>query len=153
MDDQVTGRDVIDIDCGSGILSLVAKKRGARKVIGIDIDPEAIEHSKLNARFNQLDIDFGTDLSEALTRAQNPLILMNMIEQDQASVWPLLAGYTDEMIVSGIMVERKEGYLLKRTELQHSRELQLDNWIGLHHFHTAHSRRHAAHSSVHRRGV
>ncbi len=35
-------RDVIDFGCGSGILGIAALKLGARSVLGVDIDPQAL---------------------------------------------------------------------------------------------------------------
>ncbi|MGO2322653.1 50S ribosomal protein L11 methyltransferase [Vibrio casei] len=46
------GKTVIDFGCGSGILAIAAIKLGAAKVIGIDIDPQAILASKDNAGRN-----------------------------------------------------------------------------------------------------
>lgn len=43
---------MIDFGCGSGILSLAALLLGAEKVIGIDIDPQALQASKANAERN-----------------------------------------------------------------------------------------------------
>ncbi len=143
MENQINGRDVIDIGCGSGILSLVAKKMGAKRVFGVDIDKESVMHSISNAKLNQLSIDYGQDLIWALNASKNPLILMNMIEQDQENVWPSLHSASQDIIVSGILSERKDSYLKKREELQPLRELQLNGWVGLHHSHS----RHTAHST------
>lgn len=52
---DLTGKTVIDFGCGSGILAIAAIKLGAKEVIGIDIDPQAILASKENARRNQVD--------------------------------------------------------------------------------------------------
>jgi len=43
------GETVIDIGCGSGVLSFVAARLGARKVYGTDLNREAIEFAALNA--------------------------------------------------------------------------------------------------------
>lgn len=57
------GDTVIDIGCGSGILSLVAAISGAKKVIAGDLDPQCIDATKENAAKNQLedkiDVRFG----------------------------------------------------------------------------------------------
>ena len=45
---------VIDIGCGSGILSIAALKLGADKALGVDIDPEAIRASGDNAAINDV---------------------------------------------------------------------------------------------------
>ncbi|MGR5178037.1 50S ribosomal protein L11 methyltransferase [Vibrio parahaemolyticus] len=49
---NLAGKTVIDFGCGSGILAIAAIKLGAAKVIGIDIDPQALTASKDNAERN-----------------------------------------------------------------------------------------------------
>ncbi|HCE3204420.1 TPA: 50S ribosomal protein L11 methyltransferase [Vibrio parahaemolyticus] len=49
---DLSGKTVIDFGCGSGILAIAAIKLGAEKVIGIDIDPQALLASKDNAERN-----------------------------------------------------------------------------------------------------
>lgn len=46
------GEDVIDYGCGSGILAVAAALLGARRVIAIDHDPQALEATRENARRN-----------------------------------------------------------------------------------------------------
>jgi len=41
---------VIDVGCGSGVLSFVAARLGAHRVIGCDISEEAVEIARLNAK-------------------------------------------------------------------------------------------------------
>lgn len=51
----LTGEEtVFDIGCGSGILSIIAAKLGAKTVFGVDIDPLAIEASYENCQVNQI---------------------------------------------------------------------------------------------------
>ena len=45
---------VLDIGCGSGILSVAAAKLGAEKIIGIDIDEDAVNTAKLCAQTNDV---------------------------------------------------------------------------------------------------
>jgi len=45
---------VLDVGCNSGVLSLVAATKTRQSVIGIDIDPHAIELAISNARLNVL---------------------------------------------------------------------------------------------------
>jgi len=49
---DLAGKTVVDFGCGSGILAIAAIKLGAAKVIGIDIDPQAIQASYDNAGRN-----------------------------------------------------------------------------------------------------
>ena len=111
---------VIDIGCGSGVLSLAAKCLGAEKVVGIDIDEGAIEHAKSNAALNGLNCMFG---KQATVFSETPLILMNMISSEQKLAWSAFAHlekYT--LIVSGFPEEEKEpqgyGALIKMERLE-----------------------------------
>lgn len=49
---DLEGKTVIDFGCGSGILAIAALKLGAKRAIGIDIDPQAILASTNNAEAN-----------------------------------------------------------------------------------------------------
>lgn len=45
---------LLDIGCGSGILSIIGLKLGAKEAVGTDIDPIAVEVAKENAQVNQI---------------------------------------------------------------------------------------------------
>ena len=46
---------VFDVGCGSGILAIAAAKLGAKKAVGVDLDPVAVESAKENVGYNDLD--------------------------------------------------------------------------------------------------
>jgi SAM-dependent methyltransferase len=48
----------LDLGCGAGTLALVAARRGAKRAVGVDLNPRAIELAKFNARLNGLDAEF-----------------------------------------------------------------------------------------------
>lgn len=115
---------VIDIGCGSGVLSIAAKLSGATHVMGIDIERQAIKHAKLNAALNNLNCIFSNEL---LSLLKKPLILMNMISSEQLVAWnslPVFHGST--LIVSGFPVEETDpshyGKIVEKFEL--------DGWKG-----------------------
>lgn len=108
---------VIDIGCGSGILSLAALAMGAPLAYGIDIDPQALEHSIQNAKLNYLEkqcsfytpSDFTWDLQN-----QPVLLLMNMIRTEQQTAWSSLKSLHSqpcELLTSGVQVEERAIYL------------------------------------------
>lgn len=53
---DMTGRSVIDMGTGTGILAILAKKLGAGNTIGIDIDRFAVENAVENGSLNNVDI-------------------------------------------------------------------------------------------------
>lgn len=80
------GIDVIDVGCGSGILSIAAIKLGAQRALGVDTDPDAITISRENAEANNvtecLELGQGS-LAETLAGEfglrQAPLVLVNIL--------------------------------------------------------------------------
>ncbi len=51
------GWDAIDVGCGSGILSIALKLKGARKVVAIDLDPQAVQECMDNAKLNRVELE------------------------------------------------------------------------------------------------
>ncbi len=50
----INKKEVLDMGCGTGILAIMAKKMGASKVTGIDIDEWAVENTVENAEKNNV---------------------------------------------------------------------------------------------------
>ncbi|HWY38289.1 MAG TPA: 50S ribosomal protein L11 methyltransferase [Bacteroidia bacterium] len=49
---NIKNRAVLDVGCGTGVLSIIAKKLGSHHVIGVDIDEWSIENSRENRKAN-----------------------------------------------------------------------------------------------------
>ncbi|WP_294832910.1 50S ribosomal protein L11 methyltransferase [uncultured Gilliamella sp.] len=77
---DLTDKIVIDYGCGSGILAIAALKLGAKRVIGIDIDPQAIQASRDNAMRNnvseQLELYLAKDIPDNL---QADVVVANIL--------------------------------------------------------------------------
>ncbi len=86
------GMAVLDVGCGSGILSIAAAKLGARPVTGIDVDPEAVRVAERNARDNGVAscCEFSARPLEALS-GRWPLVLANIQLEHLAPLAPALA--------------------------------------------------------------
>jgi ribosomal protein L11 methyltransferase len=115
--------DVIDVGCGSGILSIAALKLGARFALGVDIDEASVKASRENANANaipveQFDIGLGS-VTEVLAdgfRVQNtPLVVANILAPIIIRLFGL--GLADLLvpggwiILSGILAEQTDSVL------------------------------------------
>ncbi len=76
----LTGRTVLDVGTGSGILAIAAAKLGAARVLACDIDPVAIEVARANCRRNGVDqrISLCAGEVEALSRNRFDVIAANL---------------------------------------------------------------------------
>lgn len=112
------GAVFIDIGCGSGILSLAALKLGALKAYALDIEPEARDHCRENARHNELLplLTISSHLNEPPSGEGPLLIAMNMIHSEQRCAWisnPLIHNRQTTLITSGILASDRGAYLEK----------------------------------------
>lgn len=53
--DQIKGKRVLDMGCGTGILSIMAAKAGAKEIVGIDIDDWAFNNAMENMKNNGIE--------------------------------------------------------------------------------------------------
>jgi ribosomal protein L11 methyltransferase len=132
MQGKVKGQRILDIGCGSGILSLAALQLGASSATGIDIDPEAIEHAQKNAALNQLDAVFSMTIPDI----GNQVLLMNMILPEQKMVMEqseLLNRAAKTWITSGILATQRNEYyaLTKQWGWRLKKELKRGEWLGM----------------------
>lgn len=98
------GSSVIDYGCGSGILAIAAAKLGAGNVVGVDIDPQALDASRYNAEQNRVAATFiGADAA----RPQPAYVVMaNILANPLRVLAPLLAELTvtgGHVVLSGIL--------------------------------------------------
>jgi putative methylase len=55
---DIADRVVADLGCGTGILAIGAGKLGAKRVIAVDLDENALSQAEANARFTNVEIEF-----------------------------------------------------------------------------------------------
>ncbi len=70
-------QEVFDVGCGSGILSIIAVKLGARQVFGMDIDPLAVEASYENIAVNHISREQAIFVQGNLLEESDPSALIS----------------------------------------------------------------------------
>jgi ribosomal protein L11 methyltransferase len=136
---------VIDVGCGSGILSVAALKLGAQFALGVDIDEAAIVNSRENAENNGVDSEafqLGVGSVEDVRAGKfsissAPLVLANilapiLIRLFEAEMAELIepGGY---IILAGILEHQAEEVI--KTAQEHGLRLtdrrQINDWVAL----------------------
>lgn len=103
------GVDVIDIGCGSGILSILAVRQNAARVLGVDNDADAIPSCYRNAALNGMEgrivFEEGTH-SDILARTdglnQAPVVLANILAPILTQM--LHTGLADTVTPDGLLI-------------------------------------------------
>ncbi|MDR2466087.1 MAG: 50S ribosomal protein L11 methyltransferase [Prevotellaceae bacterium] len=80
LDETIEGKTTLDMGCGTGVLGILAAKRGASSVTAIDNDPAAAENAAENAALNGVDSRFAALTGDASTIAGRKfdLVLANI---------------------------------------------------------------------------
>ncbi|MBB5392633.1 MULTISPECIES: 50S ribosomal protein L11 methyltransferase [unclassified Herbaspirillum] len=102
-------RTLLDYGCGSGILALVAAKVGVPQVIGVDIDPQALEAANYNSARNQCEVAYF--LPEEFARAHPEgerfdVVVANILAGPLQLMAPMLAGRVapgGALVLSGVL--------------------------------------------------
>lgn len=73
---DIAGREVTDLGCGTGILSIGAALLGASKVTGVEVDPEAAADARRNIREAEVEVEVAeADVRDVRMRADT--VIMN----------------------------------------------------------------------------
>ncbi len=138
------GEPVMDIGCGSGILSITAIKLGATHSLAVDISPASITGTAENAERNDvLDaIEIGRGsvkeiLAGDYSMKQVPLLMANILTPVLVRLFD--AGMSDlvtpggTILLSGILESRLDEILVKTLEagLELVEQITMKDWVGL----------------------
>ena len=135
---------VIDVGCGSGILSIAAIKLGATKALGVDIDEESIVNSRENANTNgvgdELILGVGSVqeiLDGKFKFRKAPLVVANILAPVIVRLFD--AGMADlieengAIILSGILFEQEQSVIEagQAKGLRLNERRQIGDWVAL----------------------
>ena len=129
---------VLDYGCGSGILALVAKKLDVPQVLGVDIDPQALESARFNSERNHCTIDYFLPEEFAQQHPEGEtyqVVVATILAGPLQLMAPMLAGRVapgGSLVLSGVLDRQAEEviaayapYLSLRVWAEH------EGWVAL----------------------
>lgn len=137
---------VLDLGCGSGILSIAALCLGASHAVAVDIDPKAVDVAYENAALNGIDrerytVRAGNVLADAalssnLAQQQYYLVLANIVADVIIPLSPQVPGLLEEdgvFLCSGIIDTRAHEVeeALHKVGLTITRKREKNGWVAL----------------------
>jgi len=138
------GENVIDLGCGSGILSIGALKLGAGQVLAVDIDELAVKATDENARSNVIQSGLITgkgSVTELLAGdfifQQAPLVLANILAHSLIGLFEdglgELVSDQGRLVLSGILQEQEESVLqaARKQGFTLLEKHQIGDWVAL----------------------
>lgn len=135
---DLKGKNVLDCGCGTGILSIVAGKCGARKVCGYDIDEWSVRNTIENAATNNVVLevkegnrqaisDFNEKFDVVIANINRNILLADMptfVEAMKPQATLILSGFYEEDVA--LLEEKAVSLGLKKSQCQANR-----SWICL----------------------
>lgn len=113
------GRSVLDYGCGSGVLAIAALKLGAAHVIGVDLDPQALEASRDNAERNGVAAHLELVLPQQFVTVPQDVLVANILAGPLLELAPLFAAVCKPgapFAVSGILAGQHDEVLVRYAE-------------------------------------
>lgn len=137
LETEFEGKDVLDMGCGTSILGILAKMKGANYVEAIDFDQWAVDNSIENAERNKVELNIKLGDSSSLDEKAFDIILANInknvLMRDIPNYVKNLNFTEGELILSGLMTEDFDDIksLCESLGLKFINKKQRNEWIAL----------------------
>jgi ribosomal protein L11 methyltransferase len=135
--EDADSKSVLDAGCGSGILSIVAAKLGAKRVVAFDIDEVAVKETKKNLKINSVS-DVVNPVCGYIDsiKGKYDLIVANISVEELLHMRDELKSRLGEeglLILSGIVFSRRDELLsgMEASSLAFREEFRDGDWIAL----------------------
>jgi ribosomal protein L11 methyltransferase len=133
---DVSDLTVLDLGTGSGVLTMAAALSGARRVIGIDVDVDAIQSAETSARMNTLPDTLEFQVSDFRSSPPSPadVVLANLTGGMLTSSGPQIGALVKpggQMILSGFDHTEVDAVLAAFPGFTEVQRLTEDHWIAL----------------------
>lgn len=137
LETEFEAKDVLDMGCGTSILGILAKMKGANYVEAIDFDQWAVDNSIENAERNKVELNIKLGDSSSLGGKEFDIILANInknvLMRDIPNYVKNLNFTEGELILSGLMTQDFDDIksLCESLGLKFINKKQRNEWIAL----------------------
>ena len=136
LDMDLEGKTVLDMGCGTSVLAIFAKQRGAGRTVAIDIDEWSVENSKENAERNEVELDISQGTAENLGSENFDIILANINRNILISDIPTYVKVLNsggKLLLSGLCFFDVDDILevCNAQNLTLQKKLQREEWVSL----------------------
>ena len=107
---ELEGASLLDVGTGTGVLAIAACRRGAARVVGVDVDPDAIEVARANATANEVDVELARG-TVGTVAGPFDVVVANVLTHTVLELADALVAATapgGHLVTSGIGAERAE---------------------------------------------
>ncbi|USL95095.1 50S ribosomal protein L11 methyltransferase [Riemerella anatipestifer] len=130
------GKKVLDMGCGTSVLAIFAKLKGAGDTLAIDIDPWSVENSKENAERNQVRLRIEEGTAENLGQEKFDIVLANINRNILISDIPIYVSVLEkggQLLLSGLCFFDVEDIMEVCTaqNLKLNKKVQREEWVSL----------------------
>ena len=138
LNQNLTGKRVLDCGCGTGILGIVAAKYGAKEVVAYDIDEWSVNNAQHNAELNEVELDVLEGDKRVLSHVNGVFdyvlanINRNIILEDLSAFVSVMT--TNSRIILSGFYEQDAEIILKEAEnlgLEECKRVMNHNWCCL----------------------
>ncbi|MBV6879616.1 50S ribosomal protein L11 methyltransferase [Epilithonimonas ginsengisoli] len=136
LDMDLENKKVLDMGCGTSVLAIFAKQKGAGRTVAIDIDEWSVENSKENAVRNNVELDIELGTADNLGKEKFEIILANINRNILISDIPTYVSVLEDggkLLLSGLCFFDVDDILEVCTEqnLTLEKKIQREEWVSL----------------------
>ncbi|MBP7500441.1 MAG: 50S ribosomal protein L11 methyltransferase [Chryseobacterium sp.] len=136
LDMDLENKKVLDMGCGTSVLAIFAKQKGAGRTVAIDIDEWSVENSKENAVRNNVELDIELGTADNLGKEKFEIILANINRNILISDIPTYVSVLEDggkLLLSGLCFFDVDDILEVCTEqnLKLEKKIQREEWVSL----------------------
>lgn len=136
LDMDFTGKKVLDMGCGTSVLAIFAKMRGAAETLAIDIDEWSVENSGENAARNNVDFKIELGTADNLGKEKFDIVLANINRNILISDIPVYVKNLNEngqLLLSGLCFFDVDDIMevCDAENLKLTKKIQREEWVTL----------------------